>query len=115
MCTSVEVVALPARLARCWAADRGVRHRPLGVLFVVAIYLRALGRTGQTWGRRITRVRVVANHTGEPIGFWRALGRQLFAFTISRVVLALGYLWMLWDDERQTWHDKVADTVAVEA
>lgn len=86
-----------------------------GVLFVIVIYLRALGRTGQTWGRRITGVRVVRNHTGYPIGFWRALGRQLFGFTISRALLGLGYFWMLWDDQRQTWHDKVADTIVIEA
>ncbi len=84
----------------------------VGVLFVVAIYLRALGRSGQTWGRRIARVRVVRNHTGAPIGFWRALGRQSFA--LATRTLVLGYLWMLWDGERQTWHDKVADTVVVE-
>jgi hypothetical protein len=47
-------------------------------------------------------------------GFGRALWRQLFAFTISWVALLFGYLWMLWDGERQTWHDKVADTVVVE-
>ena len=26
---------------------------------------------------------------------------------VSAVVLLLGYLWMLWDPEKQTWHDKV--------
>ncbi len=113
-CTSVE-----GALCRADSPAAGPRIAAfvigtLGVLFVIVIYLRALGRTGQTWGRRITGVRVVRNHTGEPIGFWRALGRQLFGFTISRVVLALGYLWMLWDDERQTWHDKIADTIVVE-
>jgi uncharacterized RDD family membrane protein YckC len=25
----------------------------------------------------------------------------------------LGYLWMLWDKERQTWHDKFANSVVV--
>ena len=83
----------------------------LGVLFVTAIYVRALGRTGQTWGRRIARVRVVRNHTGAPIGFGRALGRQLFALATRSLVL--GHLWMLWDGQRQTWHDKVADTIVV--
>jgi serine/threonine-protein kinase len=85
----------------------------LGVLFVTGIYLRALGRSGQTWGRRIARVRVVRSRTGEPIGFGRALGRQLFALVTRSLVL--GYLWMLWDGQRQTWHDKVADTVVVES
>ena len=25
----------------------------------------------------------------------------------------LGYFWMLWDQEKQMWHDKIADTVVV--
>jgi len=29
--------------------------------------------------------------------------------------LLIGYLWMLWDDEKQTWHDKVVGSVVVPA
>jgi uncharacterized RDD family membrane protein YckC len=25
----------------------------------------------------------------------------------------LGYLWMLWDDKNQTWHDKVVNSVVI--
>ena len=32
---------------------------------------------------------------------------------ILGVVFLLGYLWMLWDRERQTWHDKFANAVVV--
>jgi uncharacterized RDD family membrane protein YckC len=85
----------------------------VGTLFVAFIYLRALGKTGQTWGRRIVGIKVVRNHTGAPIGFGRALGRQLFANVISGQIIYLGYLWMLWDAEKQTWHDKVVDSVVV--
>ena len=31
----------------------------------------------------------------------------------SLVVAGLGFLWMLWDPERQTWHDRVAGTYVV--
>jgi uncharacterized RDD family membrane protein YckC len=85
----------------------------VGMLSVTVIYLWVLGRSGQTWGRRIARVRVVRNHTGDPIGIGRALARQLFWFMTVAPLFGLGYLWMLWDDERQTLHDKVADTVVV--
>ena len=82
-CTSVEGVLCradqPAAGPRIAAFVIGMA----GVLFVIVIYLRALGRTGQTWGRRITGVRVVRNHTGESIGFWRALGRQLFDLAVA--------------------------------
>jgi uncharacterized RDD family membrane protein YckC len=85
----------------------------LGYLFVAFIYVRALGKTGQTWGCRIVGIKVIGETTGEPIGFGRALGRQLFASLISGQVLYLGYLWMLWDDKKQTWQDKVVNSVVV--
>ncbi len=31
----------------------------------------------------------------------------------STIPCLLGYFWMLWDSEKQTWHDKIATTVVV--
>jgi hypothetical protein len=28
-------------------------------------------------------------------------------------VCYLGYLWMLWDDQKQTWHDKIVDSAVI--
>lgn len=84
-----------------------------GYLIVAFIYVRALGATGQTWGRRIVGIKVVGETSGEPLGFGRALGRQLFAVFISGQIIYLGYLWMLWDDKKQTWHDKVVNSIVV--
>lgn len=85
----------------------------LGMLVVALLYVWAMGKTGQTWGARIVGVKVIDEHSGAPIGFWRALGRSLFASFISGNVFYLGYLWMLWDDKNQTWQDKVVNTVVV--
>lgn len=87
----------------------------IGYLGVAFVYIRALGRSGQTWGRKIVGIKVVGSATGEPIGFGRALGRVLFAGFISAQVCYLGYLWMLWDSQKQTWHDKVVNSVVVKA
>jgi len=84
-----------------------------GYLLVAFIYVRALGKTGQTWGRRIVGIKVVGEQSGAPLGFGRALGRSLFAVFISAQILYLGYLWMLWDDKQQTWHDKVVASIVV--
>ncbi len=91
----------------------GIALFVLGFLLVAFIYLRALGKTGQTWGCRIVGIKVVGESTGEPIGFGRALGRQLFASLISAQIFYLGYLWMLWDDKKQTWQDKVVNSIVV--
>ena len=87
----------------------------LGWLLSIFLYLRALATTGQTWGRNLVGVRVVDGETGGALGWGKAIGRTLFASFISANICYLGYLWMLWDPKRQTWHDKVAGTYVVEA
>lgn len=52
--------------------------------------------------------------TGEPPGVGRAIGRG-FARYLSAIPCGLGYLWMLWDPQKQTWHDKITDTVVIRA
>jgi uncharacterized RDD family membrane protein YckC len=93
----------------------GIAIGLIGVALVAVLYFRALGRTGQTWGRKIVGIKVVRSRTGEPLGVGRAIGRQLFAGFISGQVCYLGYLWMLWDEQKQTWHDKVVDSIVVRA
>jgi uncharacterized RDD family membrane protein YckC len=67
---------------------------------------------GQTLGKRVCGIRVVDKRTGGRIGFGRAFIRALGRW-LSLFALTLGYLWMLWDRERQTWHDKLARDVVV--
>jgi len=73
------------------------------------------GRTGQTLGKKVSGIRVVGRQDGQPIGSGRALGRWLFASFISGNICYLGYLWALWDPQKQTWHDKIVDTIVIRA
>ena len=68
--------------------------------------------SGQTIGKRAMNIRVVDFSTGGSIEYGRAALRYLMRL-VSGFVCLLGYLWMLWDPERQTWHDKVANSVVV--
>jgi len=70
------------------------------------------GASGQTFGKRALGIRVVDMTSGGPIGFERALIRY-FARILSALPCCLGYLWMLWDRERRTWHDSFAHDVVV--
>lgn len=72
------------------------------------------GERTQTWGKRVMNIRTLRASTGAPIGFGRAVGR-LFARYLSGQLCSLGYLWMLWDDNKQTWHDKIVDSIVVKA
>jgi uncharacterized RDD family membrane protein YckC len=42
------------------------------------------------------------------------LVREIVGKTISGAVFLLGYLWILFDRERQGWHDKLANTYVVQ-
>lgn len=68
--------------------------------------------SGQTIGKRAMSIRVVGMQTGQTIGYAGAFIRVIGKI-VSSIACLLGYLWMLWDPERQTWHDKFADSVVV--
>ena len=86
-----------------------------GLGFVVsAVYFTAFigAERGQTLGQMALGIRVVGLDTGGSIGYGRALLRW-FVSIFSAIVFFLGYLWMLWDAEKQCWHDKAANDVVV--
>jgi len=85
------------------------------LLFIGFFYFGHLeGRRGGTPGKRIAKLKVVDATTGAPIGMGRAIGRWIMRFA-SAIPLWLGYFWMLWDDDSQTWHDKVVRSRVVRA
>ncbi|HWD64730.1 MAG TPA: RDD family protein [Solirubrobacteraceae bacterium] len=70
------------------------------------------GPTGQTPGKKAVGIRVVAFESGGQLGYPRAFVRFVGRY-VSAIVVFLGYLWMLWDREKQCWHDKFANDVVV--
>ena len=83
------------------------------ILLTVA-YLTYLegSASGQTVGKKAMGIRVVDFQTGGPIGYPRAFIRWIGRY-VSAIACLLGYFWMLWDREKQTWHDKFANDVVV--
>jgi uncharacterized RDD family membrane protein YckC len=86
----------------------------LTLLIGIVYYTYFHGSTGQTPGDAALSIRVVDKDGGGSIGYGRAFVRWLVSI-ISGLVFLLGYLWMLWDSEKQTWHDKAANDVVVPA
>jgi uncharacterized RDD family membrane protein YckC len=84
----------------------------IGLLITIGYYTYFHGSTGQTPGDAALSIRVVDKDGGGPIGYGRAFVRWLVSL-VSGAVILLGYLWMLWDGEKQTWHDKAANSVVV--
>ncbi|MFE1319327.1 RDD family protein [Kitasatospora phosalacinea] len=111
--------SLTGRQRQVWLLDGTVLSRVgvlLGVLLVFGLLYQVLpiARTGQTFGKRLARVRVVAaGGTGAP-GFGRSLLRWLVRGLGTAVLL--GPLAALLDrPARRGWHDRAARTRAVRA
>ena len=68
--------------------------------------------SGQTIGKRVLGIRVVDYGSGGPLGYGKAFLRYIGRLA-SGAICYLGYLWSIWDKEKQTWHDKIANTVVV--
>lgn len=67
---------------------------------------------GQSPGKQALGIRVVKKD-GTPITFIDALLRNVVGYTLSGI-FALGYIWALFDSEKQGWHDKIAGTTVVD-
>ena len=81
-------------------------------LAIGIVYYVGLNANGGTVGKRAVGLRLENAQTGEDIGYGAALVRYIVAFA-SAVFLLIGYLWVIWDDKNQTWHDKAAGSVVV--
>ena len=88
-----------------------LRVEGLSFLFFVAYHVGFWAWKGTTIGGIVCHLRVVRSD-GTPLRFTEALVRGLSAI-FSVAVAGLGWFWMLWDPDRQTWHDKIAGTIVV--
>ncbi|MFI9011900.1 RDD family protein [Actinosynnema sp. NPDC053489] len=84
----------------------------IGFLIYNSWYLA--GTTGQSMGKKIAKVKLIKEETGQPIGFGNAFVRHLCHFVDSLPCYA-GWFAPLWEAKKQTWADKIMGTVVVNA
>lgn len=68
---------------------------------------------GQTPGKRLMGIRVVRKD-GQPLDAATVIVRYIGYF-VNTFLLSIGWLWALWDADRQGIHDKLANTIVVRA
>jgi uncharacterized RDD family membrane protein YckC len=56
----------------------------------------------------------VVSLDGSGLTLWQAL-RPFIGYFLSALAIYVGYLWVLIDNRRQGWHDKLAGTIVVYA
>ena len=70
-------------------------------------------KSGQSIGMKMVGVRVVRRHDGDRLSFLRAGLRGTLGYYISGLVFSLGYIWAIFDPNKEAWHDKLFDTWVV--
>jgi len=120
---TIGYVELIVRLLRSGSApglDDGVTLMIMGgaislLALAWTVYNRwfGAGRGGQSLGKRTMKISLVSLQTGGPVGPANACVRDLVHIVDG--LACVGYLWPLWDDKKQTFADKVMETVVIDS
>lgn len=68
---------------------------------------------GATLGKMVFKLKVRNAETCENLTWGYAILRETVGRFLASILFLLGYFWMLWDDKKQGWHDKLAKSVVV--
>ncbi len=71
------------------------------------------GKTGVSLGRQVLGIQLVNADTGQPVGAGKAFLRQI-AHILDTISCLVGYLFPLWDSRRQTFADKICNTLVID-
>lgn len=85
----------------------------IAFVFQVAYYVWMNGTYGATVGKMVFKIKITKENGGK-ISYNDALIRVLGSF-LSGIALGLGYLWVIWDPKKQSWHDKIAKTIVIKS
>lgn len=89
-------------------------------LVVYVIILKIVYQTffvwmyGATLGRIAMKIKVISMSDLESPSFFFALSRASFR-AISEALFYLGFVWAMLNPKRETWHDKIGNTLVVNA
>lgn len=106
--SSEELMAM----SQAGALDNDPILASLLLVSLFAFFAKFWTHNGQTLGMQVWGVRI-QNRDGSAIDLWQALLRFFIAIG-SWLCFGLGYLWMLWDKDRCTWHDRYSESVVVQ-
>lgn len=84
---------------------------PVAIAYIV-VYFWLVSTRGQSPGKMALGIKIVKSD-GSSFGLGGALLREIIGKFISSLIIYLGYIWILFDDRRQGWHDKIASTYVV--
>lgn len=85
---------------------------PQPMLIAIAVYAAIMWKMkGTTIGGVVCGLKVI-RVDGRPID-WATSWVRAFSCFLSLIVAGLGFVWVVIDDDKQSWHDKIAGTTVV--
>jgi uncharacterized RDD family membrane protein YckC len=97
------------------AADKSTGITLVGDLWALAVgiwFSVQVGQTGASPGMRVMGLRCINKNSGQPIGGGLGFVRSLAHF-LDSIICYIGWLWPLWDRDRQTLADKIMSTIVI--
>ena len=101
------LISLPISILTGNSQTGSIVNGLAGVLYCILMW----GSRGATLGKMAMKIKIVGTD-GSDVSYGIAFLRYIGYF-ISAIPFCLGYLWMLWDGRKQTWHDKIASTCVI--
>ena len=108
---SVLVGIVGMVIGSAMGGDGSVVNFVLSIGYWIVVLIMVATR-GQSPGKMAIGIKIVKTD-GRSIGFGTTLLREIIGKIISSIILLLGYIWILFDGQRQGWHDKIASTYVV--
>jgi serine/threonine-protein kinase len=81
-------------------------------------FLWPTASSGQTLGKKMLKIKVV-DASGDAPGWGKSFMRYVVGFGLENLLMyimigLLGWLWPLWDANKQAWHDKIGGTFVID-
>lgn len=111
------VIAISFAVTACWLffsgqeTAEGAGFKSALLITVFCFFALFWTRTGQTIGMMAWRIRIQSKE-GYSINLMQALIR-FFVACFSAACFGAGYFWMLFDDEKLTWQDRLSNSEVV--
>jgi uncharacterized RDD family membrane protein YckC len=85
----------------------------LGMLVMTGLNLYLMTQS-TTLGKYILDMKVIDRQTGKDLTFVRMLLRETIGKTASALILMIGFIWIIIDNENAGWHDKLFHSQVVD-
>ncbi len=113
----IEILVVIAYMANVTKIFGDVYGEGLGFLIgfssLILIQLALMTRA-TTIGKLVLNMKVVNRRTGKDFKFVDMLFRECLGKWISMVFFAIGFIWIMVDNENRAWHDMIFGSMVVE-